>query len=109
MESGKEVLDEWSHILSRASSSSLVNRCCGGAARAKAMLVDRLTVAEDRLMVLSHQDTMEDLVQAKLRLAQADYVLLEKQVCIEECMRHKGLLQCSGCLPSLCFTCRYPP
>lgn len=50
------------------------------------MLVDRLTVAEDRLMVLSHQDTMEDLVQAKLRLAQADYVLLEKQVCIEECM-----------------------
>jgi hypothetical protein len=51
------------------------------AARAKAMLVDRLTVAEDRLMVLSHQDTMEDLVQAKLRLAQADYLLLEKQVC----------------------------
>lgn len=63
-----------------------VKGCSGGAARAKAMLVDRLTVAEDRLMVLSHQDTMEDLVQAKLRLAQADYVLLEKQVCIEECM-----------------------
>eukprot|EP00884_Botryococcus_braunii_P001061 jgi/Botrbrau1/10956/Bobra.0383s0011.1 len=47
--------------------------------RAKAMMVDRLSVAEDRLMALSHQDTMEDLVQAKLRLAQADYLLLEKQ------------------------------
>jgi hypothetical protein len=44
------------------------------------MLVERLSVAEDRLMALCHHETMDDLVEAKLQLAQADYLLLEKQV-----------------------------
>lgn len=51
------------------------------AAMSKSMLVERLREAEDRLMTMRQEETMNALVQAKIKLAQADYVNLELQVC----------------------------
>lgn len=50
------------------------------AAMSKSMLVERLREAEDRLMTMRQEETMNALVQAKIKLAQADYVNLELQV-----------------------------
>ena len=50
------------------------------AAMSKSMLVERLREAEDRLMTMRQEETMNALVQAKIKLAQADYANLELQV-----------------------------
>jgi len=46
----------------------------------KSMLVERLREAEDRLLTARQEEKMSMLVQAKIKLAQADYVNLELQV-----------------------------
>ena len=50
------------------------------AARAKEALRQRLEVTEERLKHLCSGQPMQDLVEAKLRLAQADFHTLELQV-----------------------------
>jgi len=48
-------------------------------AMSKSMLVERLREAEDRLLTARQEEKMSMLVQAKIKLAQADYVNLELQ------------------------------
>ena len=58
----------------------IVFPCAMAAAMSKSMLVERLREAEDRLMTMRQEETMNALVQAKIKLAQADYANLELQV-----------------------------
>ena len=50
------------------------------AARAKEAMQKRLQVAEERLATVNRELSVQGLVDAKIRLAQADYYALELQV-----------------------------
>ena len=58
----------------------LMLRCPNHTGRAKEALKKRLEVTEERLAHLCGEQPMQGLVEAKLRLAQADFHTLELQV-----------------------------